>query len=128
MARQAVASRAIIEQAKGALMLAYSLDAEAAFAPLCWQSQQENIKLRDVAQRLVATVAGDVAASAALRQRLSKVIYGLAAASPAAPPLRATTAAATGLVAAKQQTSDGAVVRGRTAVRAGVVGPPEASE
>jgi hypothetical protein len=79
--RKAIASRATIEQAKGALMLVYGLDAEAAFALLSWQSQHSNIKLRDLADRLVAAVGGDAHASAGIRQRLDEIVYSL----PAAP-------------------------------------------
>ena len=45
--------RAGIEQAKGMLMLAYGIDAEAAFGLLRWQSQQHNIKLRLLAEQIV---------------------------------------------------------------------------
>jgi anti-anti-sigma factor len=84
--RRAVASRATIEQAKGALMLAYGLDAGAAFALLSWQSQHANVKLRDLAERLVAAVTGDSLAPASLRQQLDEIIYGLPAAMPDTAP------------------------------------------
>jgi hypothetical protein len=88
--RKAVASRATIEQAKGALMFVYGLDAEAAFALLSWQSQHSNIKLRDLAERLVAAVGADVHASAGIRQRLDEIVYSLpAGAAPASPPVAA---------------------------------------
>ena len=45
--------RAVIEQAKGMLMLIYGLDAGAAFDLLKWRSQKSNIKLRRLAQQLV---------------------------------------------------------------------------
>ncbi|WP_307796074.1 PAS and ANTAR domain-containing protein [Amycolatopsis sp. 195334CR] len=45
-------SRAVIEQAKGALMLVYGLTAEHAFAVLKWRSQETNSKLRDLAAKL----------------------------------------------------------------------------
>jgi hypothetical protein len=45
----AVASRAAIEQAKGALMITYGLGEDEAFALLRWHSQHSNIKLRDIA-------------------------------------------------------------------------------
>ncbi len=57
-ANQAVAAsarrRAVIEQAKGALMLTYRMDADAAFAWLLRRSQTTNTKLHDVAAALVA--------------------------------------------------------------------------
>jgi hypothetical protein len=48
------ASRAVIEQAKGALMLVYGVSADQAFRVLSWRSQETNIKLRTLATRLVA--------------------------------------------------------------------------
>jgi PAS domain S-box-containing protein len=49
-----VSHRAIIEQAKGMLMAVYAVSAEAAFSILKWRSQQLNVKLHDVAAKLVA--------------------------------------------------------------------------
>jgi aryl carrier-like protein len=46
--------RAVIEQAKGMLMLVYGLDAVAAFDLLKWRSQETNVKLRRLAQQIVA--------------------------------------------------------------------------
>ncbi|ULE35918.1 PAS and ANTAR domain-containing protein [Mycobacterium sp. IDR2000157661] len=48
-----VAHRAVIEQAKGMLMLAYDIDSDAAFDVLRWRSQELNIKLNEVAKTLV---------------------------------------------------------------------------
>jgi hypothetical protein len=45
--------RAIIEQAKGMLMLIYGLDDDAAFDLLRWRSQSSNVKLRRLAERIV---------------------------------------------------------------------------
>ncbi|WP_082963875.1 PAS and ANTAR domain-containing protein [Mycobacterium sp. 852002-51961_SCH5331710] len=47
-------ARAAIEQAKGALMLVYRIDAEAAFELLMWRSQHTNTKLRALASQIVA--------------------------------------------------------------------------
>ncbi|WP_284224272.1 PAS and ANTAR domain-containing protein [Mycobacterium antarcticum] len=47
-------SREAIEQAKGMLMLVYRIDAEAAFDLLKWRSQASNVKLRAIAEQLVA--------------------------------------------------------------------------
>lgn len=49
-----VARRAVIEQAKGMLMAIYELDAESAFGIMVWRSQQLNVKLHDLAAKLVA--------------------------------------------------------------------------
>ncbi|GAB2515009.1 PAS and ANTAR domain-containing protein [Nocardia heshunensis] len=45
--------RALIEQAKGALMLAYGVTAEQAFRVLRWRSQETNTKLRALATQIV---------------------------------------------------------------------------
>ena len=54
--RQALESRAVIEQAKGVLMAQHGIGADAAFGRLVERSQHENRKLREVAQRLVDSV------------------------------------------------------------------------
>ena len=53
--RQAMASRAVIEQAKGILMERYRLTAEQAFTLLTHASQRSNVKLRDVSEELTST-------------------------------------------------------------------------
>jgi GAF domain-containing protein len=52
---QAADARKIIGQAQGILMERYDLDAERAFAVLIRYSQNNNIKLREVAHQLVST-------------------------------------------------------------------------
>lgn len=47
-------NRAGIEQAKGMLMLVYRIDADAAFDLLKWRSQASNVKLRVIAEQIVA--------------------------------------------------------------------------
>ncbi|WP_328290563.1 PAS and ANTAR domain-containing protein [Nocardia aurantiaca] len=47
------AARAVIEQAKGAIMLVYGVSAEAAFRVLTWRSQETNTKLRALAAQLM---------------------------------------------------------------------------
>lgn len=47
-------NRATIEQAKGMLMVVYGIDADAAFDLLRWRSQEGNVKLRVLAERVVA--------------------------------------------------------------------------
>ncbi|MBV7706810.1 PAS and ANTAR domain-containing protein [Nocardia nova] len=49
-----MASRAVIEQAKGVLMRMYRINAEQAFKVLSWRSQETNTKIRDLAAQLVA--------------------------------------------------------------------------
>jgi GAF domain-containing protein len=53
--QEAIVSRAVIEQAKGVLMATERLDADTAFARLRRQSQDRNIKLRDIAGEVVAS-------------------------------------------------------------------------
>lgn len=45
--------RAVIEQAKGMLMLIYGVDSNAAFDLLKWRSQKGNVKLRRLAFELI---------------------------------------------------------------------------
>lgn len=51
-------NRAAIEQVKGMLMLVYRVDADAAFELLKWRSQETNVKLRMLAEQLLADFAG----------------------------------------------------------------------
>jgi hypothetical protein len=55
----ALEHRAVIEQAKGVLMLAHSVDADEAFELLRAYSQDSNVKVRELADRLVELVAKD---------------------------------------------------------------------
>ena len=48
-------TRATIEQAKGVLMMAYGVSADGAFAMLEWWSRNHNVKVRDLAARLMAS-------------------------------------------------------------------------
>lgn len=50
---EAMSARSVIEQAKGMLMAAQGCDEDAAFALLVQASQRENVKVREVAQRIV---------------------------------------------------------------------------
>jgi PAS domain S-box-containing protein len=51
-------NRAAIEQAKGILMLVYRIQSDAAFDLLKWRSQETNVKLRVLAEQLIADVRG----------------------------------------------------------------------
>ncbi|MFG1796592.1 PAS and ANTAR domain-containing protein [Nocardia altamirensis] len=68
------ASRAVIEQAKGAVMLVYGVSAEQAFKVLSWRSQETNIKLRTLASRLVADFASLTDSTVALRTRFDHLL------------------------------------------------------
>ncbi len=69
----ATESRAVIEQAKGALMLTYGIGADAAFNVLRRHSQHRNMRLAEVAETFVAGFAdsgpGGSAAAGARRRR-----------------------------------------------------------
>nr|WP_042187583.1 GAF and ANTAR domain-containing protein [Kibdelosporangium sp. MJ126-NF4]CEL18203.1 GAF domain-containing protein [Kibdelosporangium sp. MJ126-NF4] len=52
----ALVSRAVIDQAKGIIMGARGVGADQAFQLLVEQSQRDNVKLHDIAERLVARV------------------------------------------------------------------------
>lgn len=56
--RRALASRATIEQAKGILMFRFGFGPETAFAVLKRVSQDNNVKLREVAHAIVAAAQG----------------------------------------------------------------------
>lgn len=55
--QEALVSRAVIDQAKGIVMGAHGIPAEQAFKLLVQVSQDGNVKVRDVASRLVTSVA-----------------------------------------------------------------------
>ncbi|MFF1388145.1 PAS and ANTAR domain-containing protein [Rhodococcus erythropolis] len=68
------ASRGAIEQAKGMLMLIYRIPADRAFDVLVWHSQQTNVKLRDIADQLLARVAGKLDVPVTLRTRFDHLL------------------------------------------------------
>ena len=71
------AARDTIEQAKGVLMLAYGLDADAAFAMLKWWSRNRNVKVRDVADRLLAVAREGHVSHPGLRRLLDALLDDL---------------------------------------------------
>ncbi|MGQ4618665.1 ANTAR domain-containing protein [Nocardia sp. R7R-8] len=62
-------ARAVIEQAKGVVMFVYGVNADQAFRVLRWRSQETNIKIRTLAEQLVADV---VAMGGALVQQRTR--------------------------------------------------------
>ncbi|MFI5536383.1 ANTAR domain-containing protein [Nocardia sp. NPDC051900] len=62
-------ARAVIEQAKGVVMFVYGVNADQAFRVLRWRSQETNIKIRALAEQLVADV---VAMGGALVQQRTR--------------------------------------------------------
>ncbi|GIG22973.1 hypothetical protein Cch01nite_36970 [Cellulomonas chitinilytica] len=71
----ALESHAVIDQAKGILMLGYGLDGDAAFELLRWGSQQRNLKLVTLAGRLVSVVESAGGLSSGMRRRLDDVFF-----------------------------------------------------
>ncbi|WP_433561387.1 ANTAR domain-containing protein [Nocardia sp. CA-151230] len=68
------AARAVVEQAKGALMLVYGVSPDQAFRILIWRSQETNTKLRLLATQLVADLPSIADSSARLRTRFDHLL------------------------------------------------------
>jgi len=76
-------TRAVIEQAKGALMITYGLDEDEAFALLRWHSQHSNIKLRDIAAAITDHTSDPGIADLSAHGKITKILGGLT--EPATP-------------------------------------------
>ena len=72
--RAAVQHRAAIEQAKGALSLAYGLSEEEAMSLLRAVSSRRNVRLSTLAERLCAAVREGAGSTQALRRRMDDVL------------------------------------------------------
>lgn len=68
------AARAVIEQAKGALMLVYGISPEQAFKVLSWRSQETNVKLRALAAQLVADIGSMVHSTVHMRTEFDHLL------------------------------------------------------
>jgi anti-anti-sigma factor len=73
--RQAVASHSMIDQAKGALMLVYGIDAETAFDLLRWCSQNQNVRVLTLAERLVSAVGSSGGLPLGARALMDEVVF-----------------------------------------------------
>lgn len=71
------AGRQAIEQAKGVLMLGYGLDPDAAFAMLRWWSRNRNVKVRELAERLLDVAQEGHASQPGLRTLLDATMHDL---------------------------------------------------
>ena len=67
-------NRAVINQAIGMLMLVYSVSPERAFDVLAWRSAESNIKLRDIAARLVADARTSDIVTSAVRSEFDHLL------------------------------------------------------
>ncbi|MCK0090200.1 PAS and ANTAR domain-containing protein [Rhodococcus sp. F64268] len=70
-------ARAVIEQAKGILMVVYAVSAERAFEVLAWRSQETNVKVRALAEQLVAEAAGGSGAQPIARTEFDHLLMTL---------------------------------------------------
>lgn len=68
------AHRTAIEQAKGMLMVTYQISAEHAFEILSWRSQETNVKLRDLAEQVVADFGRELGVDSGRRERADHVL------------------------------------------------------
>jgi len=78
------ATRAAIEQAKGALMITYGLDEDEAFALLRWHSQHSNIKLRDIVAAITDRTSDPGIADLTADGKITEILADLT--HPATPP------------------------------------------
>lgn len=67
-------NRAVIEQAKGMLMLIYDIPADRAFDILRWRSQHTNVKLRSLCEQLIDTLADESVVGEAGRTRVDHIV------------------------------------------------------
>lgn len=81
--QQAVASHSTIDQAKGALMLVYGIDAKTAFDLLRWCSQHQNVRVATLAERLVAAVGTTGGLPPRTRALMDEVVFQSFADDPA---------------------------------------------
>jgi hypothetical protein len=66
--------RAVIEQAKGVLMMTYGISSERAFDILVWRSQVTNTKLRRLATQLVDDFTAQLHVPAGIRERADHLL------------------------------------------------------
>lgn len=79
-----VANRATIEQAKGALSLAYGFDGDSAIALLRWWSSHRNVKVSVLADRLVSAVGTGALSRPQLRAAVDALLASVSALDPQA--------------------------------------------
>ncbi|MFT4088482.1 MAG: PAS and ANTAR domain-containing protein [Gordonia sp. (in: high G+C Gram-positive bacteria)] len=65
---------AVIEQAKGMLMLVYGMDEASAFELLRWRSQTENVKLKLVSRAVIAAVRSGFEVPESMRRRFDLAV------------------------------------------------------
>lgn len=78
----AIEGRGVIDQAKGAVMVAYGLTDDQAFALLRWWSRNHNTRVRLLAERLMATARNPRYSHEELRRAFDRVMHDVATATP----------------------------------------------
>lgn len=71
--------RATIERALGGLMVAYGLDGDGAFDMLRWWSQNRNMKVRDLAGRLVEAASRGATSATEIRETFDELLHDVTA-------------------------------------------------
>lgn len=74
--------RAVIEQAKGALMMVYGFGPDAAFSMLRWWSRNRNMKVRDLAASLMEASQKGEFSMPTFRGRVDRLLYDLTQQDP----------------------------------------------
>jgi hypothetical protein len=80
---QSAETRSVIDQAKGALMITYGINSDAAFALLRWHSQHGNIKLRDIATGIADGTNDPGIAELSATEKITRILAGLIGPDPA---------------------------------------------
>lgn len=75
--------RAVIEQAKGALMMVYGFGPDAAFSMLRWWSRSRNVKIRDLAGDLMRASQDGEVSIPAFRGSVDRLLHDLTDREPA---------------------------------------------
>jgi ANTAR domain len=68
------AHRSIIEQAKGMVMVAYSIPADRAFDVLKWRSQQTNTKIRTLCELIVKRAVDEISIAEDSRSKFDEIL------------------------------------------------------
>ena len=63
-------------------MVAYGLNSEQAFGMLLWWSQNKNVKVRDLASRLVEAASSGAASGLEIRKTFDALLHDLSAQGP----------------------------------------------
>jgi ANTAR domain/PAS fold len=67
-------NRGVIEQTKGMLMMVYGVSADAAFKLLQWRSQETNVKLRVIAERIATDFTGTFDGAVSQRSKYDQLL------------------------------------------------------